>query len=144
MLCEKLKKILGYLNDSNMDILTRTLITEYSNRFEAARYADDCQGEVENIIKDFAEVQHKEPCVVKKGDHYGVYHELVDTMLVPAVYEELQAAHPDLIFDLDIPIYRYMKWEYLHKFYSRILVRPCLWQASTILGAYFGYLICRY
>ena len=46
--------------------------------------------------------------------------------------------------DLDIPIYRYMKWEYLHKFYSRILVRPCLWQASTILGAYFGYLICRY
>ena len=35
--------------------------------------------------------------------------------------------------DLDIPIYRYMKWEYLQQFYSRpihewILVRPCLWQ----------------
>lgn len=35
--------------------------------------------------------------------------------------------------DLDIPIYRYMKWEYLHKFYSNsnhewILARPCLWQ----------------
>lgn len=49
------------------------------------------------------------------------------------VYEELQAPHPDLFFDLDIPIYRYMKWEYLHKFYSNsnhewILARPCLWQ----------------
>ena len=35
--------------------------------------------------------------------------------------------------DLDIPIYRYMKWEYLRQFYSNpqhewILVRPCLWQ----------------
>ena len=35
--------------------------------------------------------------------------------------------------DLDIPIYRYMKWEYLHKFYSSpqhkwVLARPCLWQ----------------
>lgn len=35
--------------------------------------------------------------------------------------------------DLDIPIYRYMKWEYLKQFYSSlihewILVRPCLWQ----------------
>lgn len=35
--------------------------------------------------------------------------------------------------DLDIPIYRYMKWEYLQQFYSGsthewILVRPCLWQ----------------
>ena len=136
--------------DNNFEaFLTRTLITEYCNRFEVARYADDYQGEVEDIIKDFAEVQHKEPCVVKKGDYYGVYHELVDTMLVPAVYEELQAPHPDLIFELDIPIYRYMKWEYLHKFYSNsnhewILVRPRLWQASTILGAYFGCLICRY
>lgn len=55
MLCEKLKKNLGYLSDSNMDILTRTLITKYSNRFEAARYADDCQGEVENIVGEFAD-----------------------------------------------------------------------------------------
>ena len=35
--------------------------------------------------------------------------------------------------DLDIPIYRYMKWEYLQQFYSTpqhewILARPCLWQ----------------
>lgn len=35
--------------------------------------------------------------------------------------------------DLDIPIYRYMKWEYLMPFYSNpqhewILARPCLWQ----------------
>ena len=35
--------------------------------------------------------------------------------------------------DLDTPIYRYMKWEYLKQFYSSlihewILVRPCLWQ----------------
>ncbi len=35
--------------------------------------------------------------------------------------------------DLDIPIYRYMKWEYLQKFYSStrhewILAHPCLWQ----------------
>lgn len=35
--------------------------------------------------------------------------------------------------DLDIPIYRYMKWEYLEQFYSNsnhewILTRPCLWQ----------------
>lgn len=35
--------------------------------------------------------------------------------------------------DLDIPIYRYMKWEYLQQFYSEprhewVLVRPCLWQ----------------
>lgn len=35
--------------------------------------------------------------------------------------------------DLDIPIYRYMKWEYLQRFYTEsthkwILVRPCLWQ----------------
>lgn len=35
--------------------------------------------------------------------------------------------------DLDIPIYRYMKWEYLRQFYSNpqhewILARPCLWQ----------------
>ena len=35
--------------------------------------------------------------------------------------------------DLDIPIYRYMKWEYLKEFYCNprhewILVRPCLWQ----------------
>lgn len=35
--------------------------------------------------------------------------------------------------DIDTPIYRYMKWEYLQQFYSEpmhewILVRPCLWQ----------------
>ena len=35
--------------------------------------------------------------------------------------------------DLNIPIYRYMKWEYLKNFYSDnqhkwILVRPCMWQ----------------
>ena len=35
--------------------------------------------------------------------------------------------------DLDIPIYRYMKWKYLQQFYSNsnhewILARPCLWQ----------------
>ena len=35
--------------------------------------------------------------------------------------------------DLDTPIYRYMKWEYLYQFYSDIrhewkLTRPCMWQ----------------
>lgn len=37
--------------------------------------------------------------------------------------------------DLDIPIYRYMKWEYLQKFYFStryewILAHPCLWQLA--------------
>ena len=76
----------AFMSDNN---LTRIHITEFSAKLEDIRYAKDYQSEVEDIIKDFAEVQHKEPCVVKKGDHYGVYHELVDTMLVPAVYEEL-------------------------------------------------------
>ena len=94
------------IDNNSEEFLTRTLITEYSNRFETSRYADDYQGEVEDIIKDFAEVQHKEPCVVKKGGYYGVYHELLDTMLVPVVYEELQAPHPDLCFDLGYFIVR--------------------------------------
>ena len=67
------------IDNNSEEFLTRTLITEYSNRFETSRYADDYQGEVEDIIKDFAEVQHKEPCVVKKGGYYGVYHELLPT-----------------------------------------------------------------
>ena len=94
------------IDNNSEEFLTRTLITEYSNRFEAARYTDDYQGEVEDIIGEFAELLQKEPYIVKKGDYYVVYHELLDTMLVPVVYEELQAPHPDLCFDLGYFIVR--------------------------------------
>lgn len=47
--------------------------------------------------------------------------------------QEMEMWVNSINIDLDIPIYRYMKWEYLHKFYSNsnhewILARPCLWQ----------------
>ena len=56
-----------------------------------------------------------------------------DRSVTPAGEREKEIFVNSINVDLDIPIYRYMKWEYLRQFYFSpqhewMLARPCLWQ----------------
>ena len=74
--------------------ITRTLITEFEERFEATRSQKDGEEEVAKLYEELWEWPHVDAYVLLKKNevgHYGIYHELLDTMLVPPVYEELLA-----------------------------------------------------
>lgn len=85
--------------------MNRTLLTEFAKRFESARYSQDIWA-VKGIVDELEEYPYKEPYRVEVDGRYGVYDEIVDTMLVPAIYDELQAPHPEFLFDLGYFIVR--------------------------------------
>ena len=71
--------------------MTRDLITDFAERFEAARYSAHRSRDI-NLLLD--ELITYEPVnnyihIVEKDGCYGVFHELLGTLLVPTIYDEL-------------------------------------------------------
>lgn len=72
--------------------LTRELINEFAEKFENTRYAED--GEAirrelsDELLYHYRSIESYIH-VVEKDGLYGVYHDLLGVMLVPAIYEEL-------------------------------------------------------
>lgn len=93
------------MKEEQSSLTNRTHLTKFAKRLESARYSQDICA-VKDIVDELEEYPYKEPYRVELDRRYGVYDELVDTMLVPAIYEELQAPHPELLFDLGYFIVR--------------------------------------
>lgn len=77
----------------NMRHLTRNLINDFGKRFEATRSSSDIL-----ILQD--ELMHHHSLntyihIIERDGHYGVYHELLHTMLIPAIYDELTSIGTD-------------------------------------------------
>ena len=71
--------------------MTRDLINVFTERFEATRHSPYRDRDVEALLDEL--ITH-EPInsyihIVEKNGHYGVFHELLDTLLVPPTYDEL-------------------------------------------------------
>lgn len=73
--------------------MTRDLITDFTERFDAARYSASRDRDTEQLLDELIrhEYIHSYIHIIEKDGCYGVYDALLDTMLVPAIYEELTA-----------------------------------------------------
>ena len=86
--------------------LTRTHIADFSNRLEEIRYDKDYHWKAQDIVEEYEEFQVKEPYEVSIDGRYGVYDEITDTMLVPAVYDEIISPYPEFLYDMGYFIVR--------------------------------------
>ena len=71
--------------------MTRDLITYFTESFEATRNADDQNAAIQSLLDELC--IHKSVNsyihIVENDGYYGVRHELLGIMLLPAIYDEL-------------------------------------------------------
>ena len=71
--------------------MTRDLINQFDERFETVYHSKDSSREIMELLdklychERISNYIH----IIEKDGHYGVYHELFDTMLLPAIYDYL-------------------------------------------------------
>lgn len=72
--------------------LTRELINEFAKKFEDTRYAENGGSIREELGLELYSYRHIGSYVhiVEQDGRYGVYHELLDVVLIPTQYEELR------------------------------------------------------
>lgn len=74
-----------------MHPMTRDLINDFAERFEATRYSAHRSHDTNKLLDEL--ITHESPNtyikIIEKNGCFGVYHELLDTQLVPAIYDEL-------------------------------------------------------
>lgn len=71
--------------------LTRKLVNEFAEKFECSRYAENGETIREALEHELCRYRTIDSYirVVEKSGLYGVYHDLLNVMLIPAMYEEL-------------------------------------------------------
>lgn len=71
--------------------MTRDLITDFTERFDAAHSSDNHSRATEALLDELITYNPVNSYIhiVEKNGCYGVFHELLDTQLVPTIYDAL-------------------------------------------------------
>lgn len=71
--------------------LTRELLNEFAEKFECLRYTEDSEAVREALEYELCHYRtiSSHIRIVEKDGLYGVYHDLLNVILVPSIYEEL-------------------------------------------------------